>query len=329
MRVLDTIDERALDELTARSEFFWLDLVAPSDEQIAGLGARFAWHPLAVEDTQEFHQRPKLDRYGDHMLLVFYGSHPVEPEPSEPDESDDEDATTQRRTLLEVHLIVSGDWVVTIRRDACADLDDLRRRLAAEQDPESEQFVVYRILDTLTDTFFPVLEAIDERIDALEDAIVLSARSEQLQEVFHFKRKLLALRRVVTPQRDLAQRAIEDIADLPGLDVGSRDYFRDVYDHLIRVSDMVDAYRDLLSGTMDVYLSTTSNRMNAVMKQLTVVSTIFLPITALTGFFGMNFGWLVRHIDSLWTFLLFGVGGALLAVLGLFVWFKRARFLEN
>lgn len=313
VRVLDAIDERTLDELAARREFFWLDLVRPDDAQVAALGERFGWHPLAIEDTQEFRQRPKLDRYGDHMLLVFYGACVR--------------AAREAAHLVEIHLIVSGDWVVTVRRDVSPELDQLRERMIREGDQESEQFVVYRILDTLTDTFFPVLEQIDDAIDRLEDAIVVEATEAQLQRVFHLKRRLLTLRRVVTPQRDLAQRAIDEIAELPGLDPGSRDYFRDVYDHLIRVSDMVDSYRDLLSGAMEVYLSTTSNRMNAVMKQLTIVSTIFLPITALTGFFGQNFGWLVTHITSGWSFFVLGVGGAALAVTLLMLWFKRARFI--
>ncbi len=312
MRVLDTIDERAIDELTARDEFFWLDVVDPSAEQLGGLAERFGWHPLALEDTRKFGQRPKLDRYGDQMLLVFYGAR---------------DAGADTPEMVEVHLIVSGSWVITVRRGRCGELEELRRRLDAET-AESEQFVVYRILDTLTDTFFPVLEKIDDAIDELEDAIVLQPDDEQLQRVFHLKRSLVTLRRIVTPQRDLAARTIEEIGELPGLDPGTRDYFRDVYDHLIRVSDMVDSYRDLLTGAMDVYLSTVSNRLNTVMKQLTLVATVFLPITALTGFFGQNFGWLVLHVRSLWAFLVFGVGGALLSCALLYTWFKRNRFLE-
>lgn len=320
--LFDSVDDRHLDELIERREFFWLDVHSPTDEQLDGLARRFGWHPLALEDTKEFDQRPKLDRYGDHMLLVFYGAHGLQPH-SDAEDGDD------RPALVEVHLLVSGNWIVTVRRHRCEALEDLRRNLEQEgHSPENEQFVVYRILDVLTDTFFPVLDEIDETIDALEDAIILSANNEQLQRVFHLKRVLGALRRVITPQRDLAQRAIDDINDLPGLSVGTRDYFRDVYDHLIRLSDTVDAYRDLLTGLMDVYLSTTSNRMNAVMKQLTLVSTVFLPVTALTGFFGMNFGWLTGHINSLHSFLIFGVGGALLAALGLFGWFKRAHFFD-
>jgi magnesium transporter len=249
------------------------------------------------------------------MLIVFYGAR--SPEHLEDDQPH----------LVEVHMMVSGSWVVTARREACGELDTLRRRFA--EDPgRDEEFVVYRIFDTLTDTFFPVLERIDDAIDELEDAIVLQPTDEQLQRVFRLKRRLVVLRRVVTPQRDLAARTIDEIAELPGLTTGSRAYFRDVYDHLIRVSDLVDSYRDLLTSTMDVYLSTVSNRLNVVMKQLTLVATVFLPITALTGFFGQNFGWLVLHVRSLWSFLVFGVGGAAFSCVALYVWFRRKRFLE-
>jgi len=313
--VLDGVDERAIDELIARDEFFWLDLVDPSDEQLAGLGGRFGWHPLALEDMQHFRQRPKLDRYEDQMLIVFYGAHAAEA------------LSDTAPRMIEVHLMVSGSWVVTVRRGACDALDELRRRIAADPSRD-EELVVYKICDTLTDSFFPVLEKIDDAIDELEDAIVLRPTNEQLQQVFQLKRKLVVLRRVITPQRDLAARTISEIDDLPGLAHGSRDYFRDVYDHLIRVSDLVDSYRDLLTSTMDVYLSTVSNRLNQVMKQLTLVATVFLPITALTGFFGQNFGWLVLHIRSLWSFLVFGVGGALLSCVLLYAWFRRQHFFD-
>ncbi len=182
MHILDAIDEQLIERLLVERHFFWLDVVQPSDEQLAWMAERFGWHPLAVEDTQEFHQRPKLDRYGDHMLLVFYGAKPIDDEGKVPDEEE------TRRKLVEVHLLVSGNWVVTVRRDWCGALDDLRRRLREEHEPESESFVVYRILDALTDTFFPLLERIDDTIDALEDAIILDANDKQLQQVFQLKR---------------------------------------------------------------------------------------------------------------------------------------------
>jgi len=315
MQVLDSIDDDALDALTARDEFFWLDLVEPADDDLAALGERFGWHPLALEDVQHFRQRPKLDRYEDQMLIVFYGAHASEA------------LADDAPRLVEVHMMVSGGWVVTVRRRRCAELDELRRRIAADPSRD-EELVVYKICDALTDTFFPVLERIDDAIDELEDAIVLHPTDEQLQQVFQLKRRLVVLRRVITPQRDLAARTIGEIAELPGLETGTRDYLRDVYDHLIRISDLVDSYRDLLTSTMDVYLSTVSNRLNLVMKQLTLVATVFLPITALTGFFGMNFGFLVRHITGAAAFFVFGIGGSVASIAALYLWFRRQRFLD-
>jgi magnesium transporter len=310
--VLAQIDDGALDSLTAAHEFFWLDLAGPSEQDIAKLSERFGWHQLVVEDLLNFGQRPKIDNYGDYMLLVFYGARPGEQAVA---------------ALTEVHLVVSGSYIVTVRHAGCDELDELRRKFDAKPE-RSEQYVVYAVLDTLTDTFFPILSEIDEQIDQLEDDIVGKPTDEQLQTVFRLKRSLVAMRRVVTPQRDLAARTIEEIVDLPGLDPDTRDYFRDVYDHLIRISDLIDSYRDLLTGAMDVYLSTVSNRLNVVMKQLTVVATVFLPITALTGFFGQNFGWLVDHIHSLSAFLIFGIGGIVACTILLMIWFKRGGFLD-
>src|SRR5450755_558553 len=313
MFVLDHIDDEKLDSLLSRNEFFWFDLAAPSAQDISRLGSRFGWHPLAVEDLVSFGQRPKMDRYGDYMLLVFYGAG------REPDGA---------AKLIEVHVMVSGSYIVAIRHTGCSEIDDLRRRISAKPDA-SEQYIVYSVLDTLTDTFFPVLSSIDDEIDELEENIVVRPTDEQLQRLFRLKRVLVTLRRVVTPQRDLAARTMDEIRDLPGLDPDSRDYYRDVYDHLIRISDLIDSYRDLLTGAMDVYLSTVSNRLNVIMKRLTIVATVFLPITALTGFFGQNFGVLVRHIQPLWAFLVYGIGGILMCTVVLLIWFRRSGFLDR
>src|SRR5205807_8230510 len=143
-------------------------------------------------------------------------------------------------------------------------------------------------------------------IDELEDAIFLKADDRQLQEIFRMKRLLVGMRKAVSPQRDTFARLMGGIAELPGLAEEDERYFRDIYDHLIRISDLIDSYRDLLTGAMDVYLSTVSNRLNSVMKQLTIIATIFLPLTFITGFFGQNFAWLVKHIDSLGAFLAYG-----------------------
>ena len=127
--------------------------------------------------------------------------------------------------------------------------------------------------------------------------------------LFTLKRQLVAMRKVVTPQRDLFARSIDQLDELPGLQLDERDYFRDVYDHLIRISDLIDSYRDLMSGATDLYLSTISDRQNDVTKQLTIIATIFLPLSFITGFFGQNFTYMISHlIDTAWVFWVVGVG---------------------
>ena len=131
------------------------------------------------------------------------------------------------------------------------------------------------------------------------------------------------LRHAITPQRDLVEQIAGGLLDLPGLDDEARRYFRDVHDHLTRATEAVDIERDLLTGAMDVYLSSSSNRLNVTVKQLTVIATIFLPLTFVTGYFGQNFGWMVDHVDSLAAFLALGIGLQLLAVVALLTFFKQ------
>jgi len=205
-------------------------------------------------------------------------------------------------------------------------LDEVRGRLTS-QTPRSEQFVIYRLLDGLTDSFFPYLDRIDERMESLDAEIFERPVPAQLEEITALRRDLVALRRVVTPQRDLLARGIDDILEIPGLEADSRNYFRDVYDHAIRISDQIDSYRDLLAGTRDAYLSVVSNRLNQITKQLTVVATIFLPLSFIVGFFGQNFKWMVANIDSVGAFFVLGIGSLVLSVIGLMFWFRRGSYL--
>jgi magnesium transporter len=312
VRVLEAFDDDAVRDLRDPDAFTWLDLVGADGATITEIGERLEWHPLVTEDLREMGQRPKLERHGHIASLFFNGVKPG------PDGLPD---------LVEVGLVVNGSYVVTVRPEPLPELDRLRNRMR-DQTGE-EQWVVYSILDELTDTFFPGLEAIDDRIDTLEQAIVEDPRERHLREVFELKRTLVDLRRTVSPQRDLAQRALADLASVPGLDPASKDYVRDVYDHLLRVGDTIDSYRDVLTSITDVYLSTTSNQLNDVVRRLTVVSTIFLPLTVVTGFFGMNFAWLEDHIDTFVAFLVYGVGGVILSGVLLFLYFKKAGVFEK
>jgi magnesium transporter len=307
MHVLTALDRREISELRERGEFFWLDLTAPSDADVEAIGEAFDLDPHAVEAATSFGQRPRIARFGDYVLLVFYGAR------SRPGQSPE---------LIEVHLFISGDYVVSVHPGHCDPLWQLQKSLP-RRDSGSEEYVVFRILDSLADSFFEVLGGIDDEIDGLEDAVVTRANEQQLQRIFNLKRDLVLIRKIVTPQRDLLARAIDDITMLPGFEADARGYFRDVYDHMIRISDLVDSYRDLLSGALDVYLSTVSNRLNSTTERLTVIATIFLPLTFLTGFFGQNFAWMVGKVDTFAAFMVFGVGGIVLAVSILLLIFRR------
>jgi magnesium transporter len=310
VQVLHDVDDPQIEELLENHEFFWLKLSGCSDQQIADVGRRFGLHPLAVEDSQEFGQRPKLDDYGTTALLVFYG---VDPD----------------GTPCEVHHHVSGDWMITIHQAGHALLDEAAKRITRDP-PRTEEEAIYRVIDNLTDSFFPVLDGIDNRIDDLMDAMLEKPSQDQREELFHLRRKLIDLRRIAAPQRDILARGGDVLGRLPGLEADdARDWFRDVYDHLVRISESIDSYRDLLSGALDLYLSTVSNRLNAISKQLTIVATIFLPLTFVTGFFGQNFGALVRHINTAAAFWGYGVGSMVLSAVALLWFFKRQGFLEN
>jgi magnesium transporter len=299
-------DRETVERLLAGGSFFWLDLDQPGEDDYAVLRDVFKFHPLAVEDSEKFGQRAKIDDYDDFVFLVVYGASP------------DEDR------LVEVHCFYSEKFLVTVHRDDCPAFADVRRRYQKRNRPVDDPAqLLYRIIDALVDSFFPILADFDDRIDELENQTFLNASDAQLQEIFRMKRLLVGMRKAVTPQRDMFATLMGGVAELPGMTQEDERYFRDIYDHLIRISDLIDTYRDLLTSSMDVYLSTVSNRLNSVMKQLTVMATVFLPLTFITGFFGQNFGWMVGHIGSPGIFFGLGIGLDVLTVAALFTLFKK------
>jgi magnesium transporter len=313
------VDRAAIQAQMASGQFFWLDLDGTDDEALDVLGSVFGLHNLALRDAEHFGQRPKLDDYETFAYLVVHGG-PENPDPTSP-------AATG-----EVHFICAEQYLVSIHRGPCRALVKARERMA-HHTPGTvgtpQLAILYVVIDQLVDSFFPSLDAFDNRIDELEDAVLVRPTEDQLGTLFSMKRRLIGLRKVLTPQRDLFASVSSGVVDLPGLDDHSRRYLRDIYDHLIRLGDLLDGYRDLLSGVMDTHLSTVSNRLNVVMKQLTVIATIFLPLTFLTGFFGQNFGVLVRHIMGPWAFWGLGVGLEGLSVVGLLVVFWKRGWMSG
>jgi magnesium transporter len=294
--------------------FFWLDMEDPTPDEAKQLGTLLSLHPLTLDDISTFSERPKREHYDGYVSLVVYGV--------------DETADIGGSLLREVHLIISGAYVVSLHPHPFDVLDTLRTKLL-DQGVRGEQALIYQILDAVIWTYVPVLTKIDDTIDDIEQSVIQSPKEESLQQIFSLKRDLIGMRRVVTPMRDFFARDEDEIAHLPGMEADDSLYLRDLYDGLVRTSDLIDSYRDLLSGATDMYLSTVANRQGEISKQLTIIATIFLPLSFITGFFGQNFAWLVNNVlAKTWSFWVLGLGLLVLSIMILVFWFKRRGWLD-
>jgi magnesium transporter len=290
--------------LVERDEFFWLDLVRPSQDEVDRLATLIGLDEQSLPHVLEFGRIPDVRRYHEHAELVFFGAEGTD--------------------LVEVHLYVSGAWVVSVRQADSTALDGLRDELA-NRPPQAESAVVARIAETLADTFDDLLDPIDEIVATLEQQVTASGGKSRdtralRQEILERRSRMFRTRRMVRRQRDYIERTIDEIEELPGLEQSQTHDLRDVSGQMIRVNDRVDDALDRLAATLDLLNATVSNRLNAIMERLTVVATIFLPLTVLTGFFGMNFAWLVKRIDTGLAFWLLGVGLVTVSGLAVAAW---------
>jgi magnesium transporter len=317
-KVTDPTPE-AIKQAAAGGGFFWLDLdvhdPGPDDDVTGLLCNTFHFHPVAVEAAERFGQRARIDDYDDFVHVVTFGM------------------AGDGKNVAEVHCFLTGKFIISIHRGDCPALATVRGRIGNHHSSESaapQVVIFYLIMDTLVDSFFPVLNDVDDAIDNLEGAILKNPTEEQVGTLFDMKRQILTIRKVVTPQRDMISSLNSGVVEIPGMTDQGAAYFRNLYDHLIRISDMVDGYRDLISGAMDTHLSMVSNRLNVVMKQLAIIATVFLPLGFLTGFFGQNFAWLTNHLQASFPYFLFlGIGSELVAIVLLLMLFKRRGWLGS
>jgi magnesium transporter len=290
---------------------FWLDIQGPGEDDFKLLEKVFGFHHLTIEDIQHQDQRPKLEEYQGYTFIVIFtgllGAEGV--------------------TFREHHMFVSKDYLVTVHDEPAELLTELAARVKRNPDltKGNPGFLTYLVIDQLVDSLFPVLETLDDRIDNLEDQILDKASPELLADIYKLKHQVIELRKFIGAQRDLFQRLITHSVDIHGEELTL--YWRDVHDHLIRQYETVDSLRDLLTGAMDVYLSTVSNRLNNTMKALTVIASIFLPISFLTGFYGMNFLFLTSQLETPAQAFFIGVGTMALSVVVQLYFFKRRGWL--
>lgn len=288
-------------------ELYWIDLQNYQESDLETLRQRFNFHPLAIEDCLHSNQRAKVDDYGSYMFVVMHaitlGG-----------------AGRGRLKIEEVHGFLGDRYLVTIHRNPIAELDNLWKRVAADQPsaPDGADFLYYLLADALVDGIFPIIDRLSDQIEEVEGAIMERVDEAQLPRLMSLKRTLVTIRRVLSPERDVVaatlRRGDSRISEKTAL------YLRDVYDHLVRAYEQIDVERDLLGNAMDAYISMMANRTNVIMKQLTLLASIFLPLTFLTGFFGQNFNLLPYESHAL-----FYVELATIVLLpaAMYFWFRK------
>jgi len=298
------------EELLPQEGRKWIDVQQPTEAEMALLAERFGLHKLAVEDCLHLDQRPKLEEYPNHQFIVLQGFTTASKDVCE-------------LTLHEHHFFLAHDWLISVHDLPFVGLDAVLKRV--KDDPKTTlgrgtDFVLYMLADGLVDAQFPILDAFSDELEDLEVAIFEKVDPSQLQRIFEMKRMLVSLRRVLSPQRDvvgmLSRRGITHVHERSTL------YFRDVYDHLVRLYEQIDAGRDIVGNVMDGYLSMVANKTNDITKQLTIFATIFLPLSFITGFFGQNFD--VLGQKGFFWLMLASVFGLPIALL---FWFRRKQWI--
>ncbi|HMN63239.1 MAG TPA: magnesium/cobalt transporter CorA [Anaerolinea sp.] len=292
----------------------WVNLCSPTlEESNHVLTDLFQFHPLAVEDCQSIgYQTPKIDDFGAYIFIIAHAL-PVNR------------ADISAENSMELNIFVADNYLVTsYNREIMPPVEDGKKRLDRDDRliKNGPDFLCHAILDHLVDDYMPLLDELDEHLELLEDRVLEKPTPEILSELIEQKHMLMALRRIISPQREIINRLSRD--DYTMIDRQSRIYYRDIYDHLVRIQDLSESLRDIVSGVMDIYLNSTSMRLNEVMKALTVVSTIFLPLSFVAGVYGMNFHYMP---ELAWRFGYLFVWVIFVSIfVGMLVWFKRRNW---
>lgn len=267
--------EQVLEHVRAGTGLLWLDLDGDAHDESEMLLNGFGFHPLAIDDALRESHVPKVDDYGQYLYIVL---HAIDFKPEGADVN-----------TLEVDIFLGDTYLVTHHREPVPALEavwHLAQR-GERHVVRGADFLLYELADRLVADFMPVVDALDEAIDRVEDAVFSRPTPTVLNRIFDLKRAVLHLRRIIAPSREALNRLARD--DYDPIDARDRIYFRDVYDHLVRLYDINEALRDLVGGALDTYLSVASNRINEIVKVLTVVTTALMPPTLIASFWGMNF----------------------------------------
>jgi magnesium transporter len=300
--------------------FVWIGLSEPDPAELTEVQERFGLHDLAVEDAQKYHLRPKVEQYEEgHVLFAVIRTARYIDELEEVE-------------FGEVSIFLSRRFLITVRQGVASELASARRRLEARPElmKTGPAAGLWAILDKIVDDYAPVIAGLENDVEQVESS-VFRGTAAATERIYNLRREATDFYRAVHPllgPLDALERAV-----YPQVGDQLVPFFRDVNDHLKLVNEEVVGLRDILATVLQANIAVISLdqndisvRQNETTKQLTIIATIFLPLSFLTGFFGMNFGWLVGHVTSLWTFLVFGIGGLAASCVVLFVWFHRSGF---
>lgn len=303
------IHNQTLEELQTKDlAWFWVDFSIPSEEESNLLESFFHFHPLAIEDTVMSLNRPKLDYYADFSFLILNALDEVSLD------------------ALEVALFVGENYIVSYHTAYLKEIDEAWERVSLNKDLEDKgpSYVAYQILDKIVDQFFPAVYKLEDDIDILEDNESKHSIHVLINKVFEVRGDLIKLRRIVNSMRDLLYRILNSDR-LQGFKE-HRLYFSDIHDHLLKLSEMVESNSHITSDMRDSYLSLSSNRMNTNMMILTVITTIFIPLTFIAGVYGMNFTYM-PELDLKYGYFMVLIIMVVIAVL-MFLWFKKKGWFD-
>jgi magnesium transporter len=293
------------------NEMFWLDIEAPTEDSAQLMSQILKFHPLAIEDCVHKQMRPKIEEYSDHIFIVFHG---INFNPGE-----------YLLDTIDLDIFLGSNYIVTVHDKPLQSIKVTRERL--EKNPkileDGSDRVLYRVLDEVTARYFKVIDDMDGRMDKIEDNIFENFSKDALPLIFSTKKEIMALRRLVAPQMEVLKNLT--YRESPYIKSSTQLYLRDVYDETLRIFDMLESQRDLLTSALDSYLSQVSNRTNDVMKVLSIVATVMLPLSFLTGLYGTNFMTLPGADNPLGFWVLVaamtGLSGSMIAL------FKKKRWI--
>jgi len=294
----------------------WIDFQGTPDSEVEPiLRESFHFHPLAIDDALEETHVPKLDDWGTFLYIVLH--------------SIVFDEKTSDLNTLELDIFLGSNYIVTHHDQAIDALDKVWSNIQREgfRLKRGSDNLLYRIVDEIATSYMAIVEQLDLQIDELEDDIFSDHHTDTLEQIFSLKRSVLHLRRILAHQREVLNKLARDQFQV--IDASDQIYFRDVYDHMVRLYDITEGVRDLIGGALDTYLSVINNRMNEIMKTLTIITTLFMPLSFVTGFFGMNFFQAVEPFE-IWTRFPAFIITLLMIVMTpiiMYAWMRRRRWM--